>query len=143
LGWLSRCNHVGWCAVMSALPAASRSHLRRVGWPAHGSHAGRNRARGPGVSPSAARALYCRAVRTGASAPCLDDRRRFLLALAAVGAVWQPPGAPSRVRPRRDYDPQVPGSPALPPHVRWPAVCAATSDGAQPPVRPSVAPIPR
>jgi hypothetical protein len=63
---------------------------------------------GFGVSPSAARALPCRAVRAGASAPFLDGRRlRALVALAAVRAVWQPSGASSWVRPRLDHRPHV------------------------------------
>ena len=59
---------------------------------------------GLGVSPSAARALPCRAARAGASAPVLDCRRLCCwVALAAVRAVWQPSGAPSWVRPRPDH----------------------------------------
>src|SRR4051812_30090194 len=53
-----------------------------------------------GVSPSAARALPCRAVRADASAPPVDGRHsRRWVALAAVRAVWQPSGASSWVRP--------------------------------------------
>ena len=57
-----------------------------------------------GVSPSAARALSCRAGRAGASAPVVVDRRlSSVVALAAVRAVWQPSGASSWVRPRPDH----------------------------------------
>ena len=57
-----------------------------------------------GVSPSAARALPCRAARAGASAPVVEGRRVCCwVALATVRAVWQPSGAPSWVRPRPDH----------------------------------------
>jgi hypothetical protein len=53
-----------------------------------------------GVSPAAARALTCQAVRAGASALLIVICRQCcLVALAAARTVWQPSGALSRERP--------------------------------------------
>ena len=70
-----------------------------------------------GVSPSAAWALPCRAVRAGASAPVADSRGLCCpVALAAVRAVWQPSGASSWVRLRPD-------------HHHSPATCSVAGGG--------------